>query len=473
MRLAQAGVDVTVLERGSRWPNDPWRDIFCHEGAPDGRGLWHRDTFSDILSSVAEVPVPQIGVDEFGGVLCIDNYPNIRIVRAAAVGGGSIVYTGISVEPQQHLFEAVFGALVDYREMHDTYYPRVRRMLRISTMPGDIYNSPAFAHARAWDIKARRAGVEPMPVGSTFNWDMVRAELQGRSRPSATIGYSTMGNSNGAKFDLNQNYLKYAESTGRARVFPGHRVDWIGMEPDGRYTVAVTKLAPTGTVLRTRTLTCDRLFLCAGSIGTSELLVRARATATLPELNEYIGEGWGSNGDAVMAPWTLDSPEFGTNGAPLASRVFDETGIPTTLENFAVPATPVDTGQLVVVGLVLDPTRGRFSYDRSIDRVVLDWPANGSDVALEAAGAVSSRIAAAGGPSLVPPAFGYTSACSHPLGGAVLGKATDAYGRVHGYAGLYVMDGSAVPGNAGAANPSMTISALAERNIEEVIRAGL
>jgi choline dehydrogenase-like flavoprotein len=61
---------------------------------------------------------------------------------------------------------------------------------------------------------------------------------------------------------------------------------------------------------------------------------------------------------------------------------------------------------------------------------------------------------------------------AHPLGGAVLGRATDNYGRVIGHPGLYVMDGAAVPGSTGTVNPSLTIAALAERNIENIVRAG-
>jgi cholesterol oxidase len=62
---------------------------------------------------------------------------------------------------------------------------------------------------------------------------------------------------------------------------------------------------------------------------------------------------------------------------------------------------------------------------------------------------------------------------AHPLGGAVLGKATDDYGRVLGYDGLYVLDSAAIPGSTGAVNPSLTISALAERNIERIIAEDL
>ncbi|ORT60667.1 GMC oxidoreductase [Streptomyces sp. CB03238] len=53
----------------------------------------------------------------------------------------------------------------------------------------------------------------------------------------------------------------------------------------------------------------------------------------------------------------------------------------------------------------------------------------------------------------------------HPLGGCVIGRTTDLEGRIHGVKGLYVLDGSLIPGNAGGANPSLTIAALAERAV--------
>ena len=58
---------------------------------------------------------------------------------------------------------------------------------------------------------------------------------------------------------------------------------------------------------------------------------------------------------------------------------------------------------------------------------------------------------------------------AHPLGGAVLGRTTDSYGRVRGHRGLYVLDGAAVPGSTATANPSLTITALAERNIAKIL----
>ncbi|MET9029913.1 GMC oxidoreductase [Nocardia sp. NPDC004168] len=467
LRLAQSGIEVAVLERGSRWPNDPWRDIFATDTIPDGRGFWHRTTFT----GVNRIPLQ---IDPFGGVLDVTNYPGIDVWRGACVGGGSVVFTGVMIEPEQRFFDYVFRGVVDYREMHDVYYPKVREVLRPSVIPDDIYNSFAFVHSRAWDEQVRVAGYTPQRIDGTWNWDVIRAELAGRSRPSATVGCSNLGNSNGAKFDLNQNYLRYAEGTGRARIYPGHRVDAIAEEPgaSGRYSVAVTKLDPTGEVLRTRTLTCDMLFLAAGSIGTSELLVRARETGALPNLNEHVGEGWGSNGDVALAR-PLSTLEVGTQGTPSASRILDEAGTPVSLENWYIPGTtPFDTTLLASLGIVLDDTRGRFVCDPADGRVELRWPADGAASYLARAREVNNKAACNCQPISRPAFDADASFTSHPLGGAVIGRATDGYGRVRGYRNLYVMDGAAVPGSTGTVNPSLTISALAERNIEQIIRSG-
>lgn len=60
------------------------------------------------------------------------------------------------------------------------------------------------------------------------------------------------------------------------------------------------------------------------------------------------------------------------------------------------------------------------------------------------------------------------SICYHPLGGVVLGKATNLYGRLKGYKNLYIMDGYLIPGSLGV-NPYVTITAIAERNIDKII----
>ncbi|MBF6333402.1 GMC oxidoreductase [Nocardia transvalensis] len=467
LRLAEAGVPNTVLERGSRWPNDPWREIFTGDDLPDGRGFWHRTSFT----GVTKVPMH---FADFGGVLDVTELRGIDVWRAAAVGGGSIVFTGAMPVPERRFFDEIFRGTVDFDELDRIYYPRVRQMLRLSPMPPDVYGSAPFTHSRMWDEQVRRAGYQPQANDSIFNWDVVRGELAGATRPSATVGRSNLGNSNGAKFDLNQNYLKYAEATGKSRIYPGHRVDAIGQDSSGRYVVSVTKLDPTGAVLATRTLTCDKLFLGAGSVGTSDLLVTAQATGALPHLNEHVGDGWGTNGDVVLGRGESALAGLG-QGVPSASRIFDDSGMPLTLESWYLPGFPFETGALASLGMVLDPTRARFTYDPARKGATLTWPRQAQDRVVAACRAVDRRIAERAGSLFDYAPLGYDANAvftAHPLGGAVLGRATDNYGRVIGHPGLYVMDGAAIPGSTGAVNPSLTITALAERNIEAIIRAG-
>ena len=55
------------------------------------------------------------------------------------------------------------------------------------------------------------------------------------------------------------------------------------------------------------------------------------------------------------------------------------------------------------------------------------------------------------------------------MGETVETGVVDEHGEVHGYPGLFVVDGSAIPAATGV-NPSATIAAVAERNVERVIR---
>jgi cholesterol oxidase len=68
--------------------------------------------------------------------------------------------------------------------------------------------------------------------------------------------------------------------------------------------------------------------------------------------------------------------------------------------------------------------------------------------------------------------LGNRSTTAHLLGGAVIAAdpsqgVCDAKGRVFGYDGLYVADGSAVPANLGT-NPALTITAFAEHVMASV-----
>lgn len=469
LRFSQTGQTVTVLERGFKWPTGPFRRTFSNDTLPDGRAFWRRKSAKMIAGNTSYF-------DSFSGVMDVTEYPNMTVWRGSAVGGGSVIFTGVMIQPEREYFDTIFSGGVSYDEMDQKYYPLVRKMLNLRTIPQNIYNSSPFGHSREWDRQARKAGYSTTLNHSIFNWDVIDSELRGLSYPSAIIGASNHGNSNGAKYDLNQNYLSMAEKTGLTTIYPGHEVSDISWD-GSRYLISVAQYTPEGRLLNRSELACDRLVLAAGSIGTAELLVKAQTKGNLPHLNDEIGKGWGTNGDTIVTR-SFSMQSGLTQASPSASRIHDKNaGLPVTLENWYVPGLPIDLGVLGSLGMAFDESnRGTFVYDSNNDKVNLLWAANGNADIVEAARHVNNRICDATGTIPGVPLFKQDvdgmNWTAHPLGGAVLDKALDNEGRVLGYSGLYVMDGAAIPGTTGAVNPALTITALAERNMERIIAAG-
>lgn len=164
-------------------------------------------------------------------------------------------------------------------------------------------------------------------------------------------------------------------------------------------------------------------------------------------------------------------------GSPSASTILDRgLDLPARMENWYTLGVQVNAGILGSLGMVMDPQRARFVHSAAKDDVIVDWPEDGNKASEEALREMQNKVAEAAGVGVGVPVLGVpdvgTSFTAHPLGGAVIGRASDAYGRIKGHPGLYVMDGAGIPGSTGTANPSLTITALAERNIAKIIADG-
>ncbi|MBA9004826.1 GMC oxidoreductase [Thermomonospora cellulosilytica] len=469
LRLGQAGVDTLVLERGREWPipNDT-EQVIGNQAAPSNKMFWMRPD--------ADYPgVPAVTFPPAPGVMEVSNESNLDIACGAAVGGGSIVYTGVTVAPPRRHFERIYKDL-SYDEFAQKWYPLVRRMLGASPMPQDIHASSPFTHSRVWETHLTRSGYAPAPLDSTFDWDVIRREMAGQVRASAIIGESDFGNSNGAKKSLTRNYLPAALATGRVRLQPLTEVVSLGRAPGGGYAVNVRRLGEDGSVVAEETFTCRQLFVCAGTLNTNRLLVAARDRGDLPQLPDEVGAGFGDNGDQYNLYVYRDGSPVGTSqGSPCASGVFveDEFDVPMRAENwylFGARNAPVCHSFTMTVDL---DNRGRFTYDRASGQVRLsNWTPDKAEPSRAAAAKLTEKILDSN-PGLSPyPLSAPITMTAHPLGGVVLGEATDLYGRVKGNPGLYVLDGSLLPGTVGGGNPSLSIAALAERCIAAIISAG-
>lgn len=462
MHLGRAGVQTLVLERGIRWPTGPNAETFPHMLQPDRRMSW--------LSPVPVMPgVPPLPTEPFTGL--IERIPGngMDVMCGAGVGGSSLTYHGVTLQPEGQYFAESVSSRIDYELLDTDHYRRVERMLRTATIPDDVLDHERYRSSRQFADRASAEGYDVIRAPMCIDWDVPRRELAGELPPSYTTGDVIFGSNNGGKFSVDVTYLAEAERTGQVTVAPLHRVNDIERAPNGTWITYVDRIHTDGTILERKRIVSDALFLGAGSAGTTRLLVKARAKGLVPDLPEGVGTGWGNNGDRVFA---VTGPLVGPGdhqGGPacIGARDYSETAGPVMLIAGPVPF-PVDLGTTTMIGLGLVKGFGAWNYDAGRDDAVLNW-----DQAYdrELTRAIEERIRRIAGPAAVVIDINAVDINTyHPLGGAPLESVCDDAGRVLGQRGLYVVDGAKVPGSTGACNPSMTIAALAEYGADDIVR---
>jgi cholesterol oxidase len=465
LRLAQAGVQTVVLERGRRWPINHDGNTFCTYRKPDGRAAWLSP------ETVFFAPVP---IDVYPGILDRKIENGIIVWTAAGVGGGSLVYNCVLYQPTRQNFSRVFPREIDYDELDQIYYPRVARILKPGPIPADILMSKYYKAARVFAEQAEAAGLTARFLNVGVDWDIARQEIKGEKAPAAIDGEIWYGINSGIKNSLDRNYLALAEASRYVEILPLHIVTEITEAPGEGFRVTCNQINESGQILATKSLTCRYLFMGAGSMGTSALLVRAKATGALPKLNEYVGKFWGNNGDTFATRKAFTETNAGQGGpANVVIEDLDNPILPQTLIVFPQWDTP--EGTLTSLGMSLPAEPGSFEYDPVTDSAKLSWPADApGNQKLLAAAAHTYKLLDEKNPYL-PAGTASEKAqvnmgiTAHPLGGVVMGKACDFYGRVAGYKGLYVVDGALIPGSTAACNPAFTIAALAERCMDKII----
>lgn len=466
LRLAEAGVSTLVLERGRRWRSGPNGEEFARFSTLDNRTAW--------LSEKSTIRGLEASWEPYTGVLESVRGDGMTVMCGAAVGGGSIMYHGMTLQPTRDNFAlSMPGAAALYDELDRWAYPTVARMLGVSTVPDDVLATAPYASSRLFLDVAEKAGLEPFRVPLPVDWDYVRGELAGSYAPTYTTSDLSFGVNNGGKHSIDLTYLAAAEATGRVRVEPQHVVRDIALDDQRRWVVTVDRIGTDGTVAEHKTIIARAVFLNAGSTGTTKLLVRAKAKGLVPDLPDAVGTQWGNNGDRIYAWVGMDGDPGTQQGGPacVGGRGPDSP-IPYTVIHAGAPMPASGTPVMTVVGFGVVDAAGTWRYDADTDDAVLTWPVEGDAALQKLIAERMDAIAAAGGGRMIDTDAGETQTW-HPLGGVPLGDAVDLNGRVLGHRGLYVLDGARIPGSTGACNPSMTIAALAEHSMAALIREDL
>ena len=493
MRLAQKGYKVAVVEAGKRWsgsdfPKTNW-NAFKYFWAP-----------------------------RFGcyGIQNITLLKGVMVLHGAGVGGGSLVYANTLMRPLPSVFDdpAWSGAVAWEKELAP-HFETARRMLGVTE------NRALMEGERTLQRVSERMGCadtfHATEVGVFFGKPDVTVpdpyfDGAGPERTGCNFcGGCMVGCRFGAKNTLDKNYLYFAELWG-TQVFAELKVTKIVPEADGGYEVETERstalLGGAGPRLRAK-----RVILAAGVLGTVELLLKNRDQyRTLPNVSARLGDFVRTNGESLLGATSFDAHRDLSRGIAIGAAFH-----PNSLTKIESVRYPSGSGAMRLLGVPLTPDGSAFTRPlKMLVRMVLqlprmlklwrvrDWAR--STVILLVMQSVDQHLRLRLGRSLFgrglkdtatdQPVPSYlpiaqqaaeilaeelqgeaqnvisevllrTPATAHILGGCCIGKdaaagVIDERHELFGYPGLYVCDGSVVPGNL-AVNPSLTISALAER----------
>lgn len=463
LRFAEAGIPVTVLERGRRWPITEARDTFCSLREPDERSAW--------LATESPIGLVRRGLPRYTGLVERFEGDNIDAMIGAAVGGGSLAYAGMLLRVPRSLWASHFPAEISYDDMENVWYPRVSTLLPGTTIPSDILESPTYEAARIFMDHAMNAGLELEMIAQAIDWDLVRAELTGEMPAEATAGDYIYGLNSGAKGSIDRTYLAAAEATGLCDLLPLHQVTSVASTAGGGFRVECERIAEDGTVLERMTFLAPVLVMSAGSIHSTRLLVEARGRGAIPGLPTEIGEGWGQNGQHILVRGGLAENTGPLQGGPpfVVIRDLANPVAPVTVE-YGAAAWGFESHNLICPGSSIPDGFGSMRYDATEDRGMLEWDPASKVTARAATESVADRLNTANGGETTTLPGRSRESTFHPLGGCVVGRACDTFGRVRGVPGLYVVDGALVPGVTPTCNPAWTITALAERALDTILR---
>lgn len=498
LRLAEKGYRVLVLEQGRRWhPED-----FAKSNWDLSRWMWR----------------PSVGLR---GIFSMVFMKHVTVLHGVGVGGGSLVYGNtLPVPPQEFFRSGSWATLADFQTELAPHYQTAKRMLGATTNPR-LLTGDEVLRKLGKELGRPDSAFSATEVGVFFGPPGERAadpyfDGAGPERVGCTFcGGCMTGCRVGAKNTLDRNYLYLAERAG-AVVQPDSTVTAVrpldGATGETGYRVELRSHG------RRSALETRQLIFAGGVMGTVPLLLALREDGQgLPRLSARVGDFVRTNSESLLGVTTTDPTTDLSEGVAITSILHTDAHSHIEPVRYArgsgffrllgLPHAPGASVAARVFGAVLsllvDPLGwfwalsvwdfGRRTqillYMRTLEgslqfrlgRSVFTayqrglvaqlepgapapqaFMAEATDLARRFAAAVRGKVIAMWSETLLA-----SPTTAHVLGGACMGATAedgviDAQHRVHGYSGLYVIDGSAVSANPGV-NPSLTITALAER----------
>jgi cholesterol oxidase len=305
MRLKEKGYSVLVLERGKRFADDD----YPKRNWNIWKYLW----------------MP--GLRCFG-ILQLSLFNGLFVFGGGGVGGGSLVYAAVLMEPEDSFFNApTWSHMGDWKERLQPHYETVKRMLGVAANPNmtpvdDALRQIAGEMSGASEFRTTDVGVffgEPDQVVPDPYFDG-----NGPARSGCNFcGGCMVGCRYNAKNTLPKNYLYFAEAGG-VEVRAECKVDCIRPLPDGgpdgaryeiQYTSSTAWLHKPAQAVRAR-----NVIVAAGVLGTHELLLNCRdVIESLPDLSSRLGELVRTNSEAFLGAFNPQGTVDHSKGVSISS----------------------------------------------------------------------------------------------------------------------------------------------------------
>ena len=490
-RLSRAGKRVCVLERGREYLTGQFPAKLTDIRA------------ETMLSGGAGKP----------GLYDVRLGEHMHVIVGCGLGGGSLVNAGVALRPDARVFADPAWPAEVRDGLLDEGYARAEAWLRPNADP----EAATLTKFRALETASSALGHAPQAARTVVSFEAT-VNPAGVAQPACTRCGDCCGGCNvGAKNTVAMTYLPDAANHG-AEIFTGVRIEHVARAGQSGWRVFFKPSGEPKAALAE--VNADIVVLAAGSLGTSEILLRSRDHG-LP-MSDRIGHGFSANGDIIAFgyggrtrvnavgvghPPRAGVPAVGASVSgqiivddpdDLAKSLIVQEGVLPSAVGPLLPVFFVPGGRILgaahalfkgVYDGPLSRTHTFFvvSHDDAKGRIVLkdnrasiDWPGVMEQPVYKRVDAALDALCKANGAAYVKnplseTVMGAKPATAHPLGGAGMGAdatlgTVDHKGRVFTgeggavHQGLYVNDGSAIPRSLGC-NPLFTITALAERTV--------
>jgi cholesterol oxidase len=325
MRLTEKGYSVLVMERGLRFNDGDFAktswNVFRYLWAPAVRCF---------------------------GVLQLSFFKDVFVLHGSGVGGGSLGYANVLMQPSDELFEnPSWKDLADWKAILLPHYDTARRMLGVSTNPCQ-WPADQVLREIASELKTELT-FRPTSVGTFFGEPgqegvEVPDPYFGGEGPMRTgcnhCGACMVGCRYNAKNTLVKNYLYFAEKWG-AQIWSECDVKDIrplpDVQPDGARYEIVYRSTTRWLVKPLKTIRVRNVVVSAGSLGTQRLLFRCRdITKSLPRLSPKLGSMVRTNNEALLGSSARDDKVDYSEGIAITSIFYADPV--TTVEPVRYPA---------------------------------------------------------------------------------------------------------------------------------------